>query len=266
MTRVPVWCAAAGLFVGTVALAAFAAPAVLERFSLGPFNDKAPFGPLDPLSQPHPRSERLTSANGRLTVSRFDFVPQETVPTDGDRNVHQRFSARVTPRIQDALAPQPLPALVRQPFLVPHALANMPSTTASGTIRALQRELKRAGCYTGKIDGVWGPVSRDAALMFVESAGLTLPSDQPYQTLLTRSRQRVAPACTDTATTAKERTAPQTPAGPIRSATSLQGPDIVVREAGSSGGETPQKPSLTRDFSDARVRVSSWRSRHISGQ
>ena len=266
MKKVPVWCAAAGLFVGTVTLAAFAAPAVLERFSLGPFKDKAPFGPLDPLSQPHPRSERLTSANGRLTVSRFEFVPQESVPTGGGTIAHQRFFGRVTPGIQDALAAQPLPSLVRQPFLVPHALATMPPTTARGTIRALQRELKRAGCYTGKIDGAWGPVSRDAALMFVQSAGLTLPSDKPYQAILMQSRQRVAPACTDTAPTAKERRGPETPAGPIRSATSLQGPDIVAREADSRGGDTPQNPSFSKKFSDAPVRVSSWRSRHISGQ
>jgi hypothetical protein len=266
MKRVPVWCAAAGLFLGTVALASFAAPAVLERFSLGPLKNKARFGPLDPLAQPHPHSQRLTSANGRLTVSRFEFVPQETVPTGGGTIAHQRFYGGVTPRIQDGVAAKPMPSLVRQPFLVPHALANIPPTTASGTIRDLQRELKRVGCYTGKIDGEWGPVSRDAARMFVESVGLTLPSDKPYQAILTRSQQRVDPACTDTTPTAKERTTPQAPAGQIRSATSRQGPDIVAREADSRGGDTRQNHSFSKVFSGVPVQVSSWRRRHISGQ
>ena len=186
--------------------------------------------------------------------------------TGGGTIVHQRFSGRVTPTIQDGLAPKPMPSLVRQPFLVPHALANIPPTTTSGTIRALQRELKRVGCYTGKIDGTWGPVSRDAAIMFVQSAGLTLPSDEPYQTLLTRSQQRVAPGCTDTSPKVKERTARETPTGQIPSPTSPQGTDIVAREGSTRGGERRQDPSLSMGVSDARVRVSSWRSGSVSGR
>jgi hypothetical protein len=266
MIRVPAWCAAAGLFVGTVALAEFVAPAVLERFSLGPFKDRARFGPLDPLSQPHPRPQWLTSANDRLRVSRFEFVPQETMPIGSGTIVHQRFSGRVTPTIQNGLAAKPMPSLVREPFLVPHALANIPPTTTSGTIRALQRELKRVGCYAGKIDGAWGPVSRDAAIMFVQSAGLTLPSDKPYQTLLTRSRQRTAPGCTDTSPKVKERTARETPTGQIPSPTSSHGTDIEARDEPPRDGERRQDPSLSMGGSEARVQVSSWRSGSVSGR
>jgi hypothetical protein len=266
MMRVPDWCAAAGLFVGTVALAEFVAPAVLEKFSLGPFKDKAPFGSLDPLSQPHPLSAPLTSASGRLTISRFDFVPPETMQTDGDGNVLQWVPGRVAPRIQDSVAAKPMPALVRQPFLVPHALANVPATTAPGKIRALQRELKRLGCYTGKIDGAWGPVSREAAIMFVQSAGLALPADKPYQAILRRSQQRFAPACTDTATQTKERAPHPTPTGQTPSATSPKGTGIVALDASSGGGAARQNSFLSHGVRDVTVQVSSWRKRPVSGQ
>ena len=265
MTKVPVWSAAAGLFVGTVALAAIAAPAVLERFSLGPFKDKAPFGPLDPLSQPHPLSAPLTSASGRLTVSRFDFVPQAAARTDGDGNVRQRLPGHAAPTIQDGFSAKP--ALVRPPFLVPHALATIPPTTAPETIRALQHELKRVGCYTGEIDGAWGPVSRDAAITFVQSAGLALPLDKPYAALLTRSRQRFAAACTDTPAKTKEPTAHPTPHGESRSAMSLKGPDRGARDdVPAQGGPTRQDRYRSSSASSAPVQVSSWRSRPVSGQ
>jgi len=42
---------------------------------------------------------------------------------------------------------------------------------ASATlVRAIQRELTRRGCYTGKIDGKWGPASRKAASQFVRKS------------------------------------------------------------------------------------------------
>lgn len=264
MIRVPVWSAAAGLFVGTVALAAFAAPAVLERFSLGPFNDKAPFGPLDPLSQPHALSAPLTSASSRLTVSRFDFVPQETAQTDGNGNVHQRLPGRAAPRTQDRLSAKPV--LVRPPFLVPHALATIPPTTAPGTIRALQRELKRLGCYTGEIDGAWGPVSRDAALMFAQSTGLALPSDKPYAALLTRSRQRFAAACTAAPAKTKQPTFHPTPHRESRSAMSPKGPGRVARDVSAVGGATRHNLYRTDGANAAPVQLSSWRRRPVSGE
>src|SRR5262245_2389990 len=43
--------------------------------------------------------------------------------------------------------------------------------------RALQRELKRVGCYDGEITGVWTTSSRMAMKAFTEHVNATLPVD-----------------------------------------------------------------------------------------
>jgi peptidoglycan hydrolase-like protein with peptidoglycan-binding domain len=43
----------------------------------------------------------------------------------------------------------------------------------------MQRELKRVGCFTGRIDGNWGAQSRSAVERFNEAAKLDLQSDPP---------------------------------------------------------------------------------------
>ena len=50
--------------------------------------------------------------------------------------------------------------------------------------RDLQRELKRVGCYDGKIDGDWGTGSRMAMKTFTERVNATLPVDEPDDILL----------------------------------------------------------------------------------
>ncbi|MEO1649413.1 MAG: caspase family protein [Pseudomonadota bacterium] len=45
--------------------------------------------------------------------------------------------------------------------------------------RTLQRELRRVGCYRGKLDGDWGPQSKRAMMQFNRSSGLSLPSGAP---------------------------------------------------------------------------------------
>jgi hypothetical protein len=50
--------------------------------------------------------------------------------------------------------------------------------------RALQRELKRVGCYQGEITSVWTPSSRMAMKAFNERVNATLPVDNPDPVLL----------------------------------------------------------------------------------
>ena len=50
--------------------------------------------------------------------------------------------------------------------------------------RDLQRELKRVGCYDGKIDGDWGTGSRMAMKTFTERVNATIPVDEPDDILL----------------------------------------------------------------------------------
>lgn len=46
-------------------------------------------------------------------------------------------------------------------------------------IKNLQRELKRVGCYWGKIDGVWGKGSKRSLIDFIEAVNSTLPAKKP---------------------------------------------------------------------------------------
>ena len=257
MLKMPVWCAATGLFVGAIALAQFVAPAVLEKFSLGPFKDRPPFEPFHPLLQ------RPPSPSSGSSFSRFEFYPRDAWQTESDMSEHQRLPRQGTPRVQNGppLSAKPPASLVRQPYLVSHALAQIPPTAAPGTIRALQRELKRVGCYTGNIDGAWGPVSRYAAVMFAQSVDLALTPDKPYEIILARSRQSVGPACHDTISKTNNQTARRTTARRIASAAPSKSADLVARQVSTNGGERPQNRSFSVDGRPPAPanQLSSWR-------
>jgi hypothetical protein len=60
---------------------------------------------------------------------------------------------------------------------------------------ALQRELKRLGCYRGGIDGVWGPESRSALTYFNQQAKMALPTDVPEEASLATLRMVNARVC-----------------------------------------------------------------------
>jgi hypothetical protein len=61
--------------------------------------------------------------------------------------------------------------------------------------RALQHELKRVGCYSGEITGVWTTSSRMAMKTFVERVNAALPIDNPDPVLLSLVQGRRDRAC-----------------------------------------------------------------------
>lgn len=61
--------------------------------------------------------------------------------------------------------------------------------------RALQRELKRVGCYAGEVDGDWGPGSRRALHAFIERMNSAIPADEPELIHLTLVRGYPGNAC-----------------------------------------------------------------------
>ena len=63
----------------------------------------------------------------------------------------------------------------------------MPGDRAS-LIRELQRELKRVGCYSGDVNGVWTTSSRMAMKSFTDYVNASLPIDNPDQVLLSLVR------------------------------------------------------------------------------
>ena len=61
--------------------------------------------------------------------------------------------------------------------------------------RDLQRELKRVGCYAGRIDGNWGSGSKTAMFTFMDRVNAALPVDEPDYILLTLLKAHAAASC-----------------------------------------------------------------------
>jgi hypothetical protein len=64
--------------------------------------------------------------------------------------------------------------------------------------RSIQEELRRVGCYSDEIDGIWGPYTQRAMRLFTERVNASLPTDQPDYILLTLLQGQTEPACGST--------------------------------------------------------------------
>ncbi len=53
----------------------------------------------------------------------------------------------------------------------------------------VQQELARLGCYRGRVDNIWGPMSRNAVARFNRVAKAKLPLKQPTRALLSSARK-----------------------------------------------------------------------------
>lgn len=60
---------------------------------------------------------------------------------------------------------------------------------------ALQRQLRRVGCYDGEVNGVWGATSRKAMAAFTDRVNASLPVEEPDYILLTLVRGHATQAC-----------------------------------------------------------------------
>jgi hypothetical protein len=61
--------------------------------------------------------------------------------------------------------------------------------------RELQKELKRAGCYDGELNGIWTPTTRAAMKSFTGRVNASLPVDIPDPILLTLVKAYPDKAC-----------------------------------------------------------------------
>lgn len=87
------------------------------------------------------------------------------------------------------------PSAPAKPSIPPPAAIDVPADRTALT-RAIQRELKRVGCYSGEISGVWTTSSRMAMKSFVDRANAALPIDNPDAVLLSLVRNHGGLACT----------------------------------------------------------------------
>jgi hypothetical protein len=77
----------------------------------------------------------------------------------------------------------------------PPAATNIDPGDRVALARALQRELKRVGCYNGQISGVWTTSSRMAMKAFTQRVNATLPIDTPDPVLLSLVQAHPDRAC-----------------------------------------------------------------------
>jgi len=107
--------------------------------------------------------------------------------------------ARRGPRLTTTAAPAPAP----QPAQAPIAQTSWQTTVVSAATPApteltprdpdaryklvldIQQQLKRVGCYWGRMDGSWGLATKDAMKEFTDRVNATLPLDEPDYVQLT---------------------------------------------------------------------------------
>ncbi len=109
--------------------------------------------------------------------------------------------ARDTPDTGDRVKVYTVPARTDPPAVIPAVSLPSPPTATdvptdkAALTRALQRELKRVGCYSGDINGVWTTSSRLAMKAFVDHANASLPIHSPDPVLLSLVRSHPAGVC-----------------------------------------------------------------------
>lgn len=119
------------------------------------------------------------------------------------------------------------------PKPTPPAVTNIDPSDRAALARALQRELKRVGCYSGEITGVWTTSSRMAMKAFTERVNATLPVDAPDPVLLSLVQGHREKACAtvcpagQTAADGGACTPNAVPAGTIKSGPEDAAPDTA---------------------------------------
>lgn len=93
------------------------------------------------------------------------------------------------PRAVAVVPPRPVPAT-----RVVQA-ATEDTSDRDTMVRRIKRELRRVGCYDGRIDGEWDRTSRAAMSAFVDRVNASLPSQEPDVVLLNLVRNHQAIAC-----------------------------------------------------------------------
>ena len=189
MSRAVVW--AAAFVVGSVALVAPTHAPIRDRAGETRTSETA----RDQLPQPV-RHQSADPSRPALDTTRFAFSAAVASNTATHVAVMEKHTqARVAANQVLVDAPATLPASAAPPVLISSSMLVPAASESVATIRALQRELKRLGCYSGQLDGEWGPTSRYAAATFVKAVNAKLPVDKPDEALLSLARYHQGAAC-----------------------------------------------------------------------
>jgi hypothetical protein len=128
-----------------------------------------------------------------------------------------------------------------------------------GLVRALQRELRRVGCYAGAIDGTWGDSPRRAMRAFLVDINASLPVEHPDDILLRllrgQERRVCHAACPEEWATAEGCSADGRPAD----ASARHDPESTIAAA-EAHPEPPAPPGSVQPSPDATPRFASGES------
>ena len=112
-------------------------------------------------------------------------------------------TAQLTAPIAAPVAPAPAPATLAAvnvqtavPVAPPAAAPRQENRDIQGRLaREIQSELKRVGCYYGRLDGSWGHRSRDAMAAFMARVNASLPTYEPDVFLLSLIKGQTSTVC-----------------------------------------------------------------------
>ena len=123
------------------------------------------------------QNDRKTSELGRA-------LPDWRTWVATDEHVAESHSSGVVeqPPSRAAQPSDPIVVTIQQgfqPAQMPQIFgAHLPSDRAA-LVRDLQRELRRVGCYTGALDGIWNTSTRAAMKAFTGRVNAVLPIERP---------------------------------------------------------------------------------------
>lgn len=152
-----------------------------------------------------PAALRATSRSFSPNLSLAELTPPEP------RGIESSGETKARDVVTAVTAPAPTHAVRRtvmgwQPVVSPTAasiksgsgaasLKPRDSTSRYKLVVEIQRNLKKRGCYWGRIDGSWGAGSKYAMQEFIERVNATLPIDQPDYVLLTLLQANADKTC-----------------------------------------------------------------------
>ena len=137
-----------------------------------------------------------------------------------------------------------------------------PPQNATSLARSLQRELKRAGCYHGEINGIWSTSTRQAMKAYTDRANAKLPVTQPDPVLLALIQGDQHLGCTASPPNSKSIATSEQPAGEIlEPPMALAGPKTSASEGKTLNPDEPVQKAKRRHNADRPARPEHWTKR-----
>ena len=134
-----------------------------------------------------------------------------------------------------------------------------PPQDATSLARSLQRELKRAGCYHGEINGIWSTSTRQAMKAYTDRANAKLPVTQPDPVLLALIQGDQHLGCTASPPNSKSIATSEPAAAEIlEPPMALAGPKTSASEGKTLDPHEPAQKAKRRHNADRPARPEHW--------